>query len=97
MLASVLIWFGKMGDYLISDQSCVNVFCKDVGLFNPGSCTIGWSGYLGESVACCMSLAAVSDTTLPRRIGDVGCGGAVCHRIVQQCRQKQQGHSPGYS
>eukprot|EP00116_Pleurobrachia_bachei_P007174 sb/3467436/ len=47
MLAAVLLWFGMMDSYKLTDQSCVNVFCNQVGLFDPGSCTIGWSGLLG--------------------------------------------------
>lgn len=47
MLASILLWFGMMDSYVLTDQSCVNVFCNQVGLFDPGSCTLGWSGLLG--------------------------------------------------
>jgi len=47
ILVGVLLWLGMMGGYDRFDQSCANVFCKDLGPFNLGSCQIGWSGYLG--------------------------------------------------
>jgi len=47
ILASVLLWLGMMGEYVVKDQSCVNIFCDEISMFNPGSCTIGWSAYLG--------------------------------------------------
>ena len=49
ILVGVLLWLGMMGGYDRFDQSCANVFCKDLGPFNLGSCQIGWSGYLGKS------------------------------------------------
>lgn len=47
ILVAVLLWLGMMGEYKLTDQSCPNVFCGEIGPFNLGHCQIGWSGYLG--------------------------------------------------
>jgi len=47
ILVAVLLWLGMMGEYKVTDQSCPNIFCGEIGPFDLGHCQIGWSGYLG--------------------------------------------------
>lgn len=64
ILVAVLLWLGMFGEYNLTDQSCVNVFCDAVGTFDIGNCSIGWSGYLGFAswvvlvVACLVTCCA---------------------------------------
>lgn len=47
VLVAGVLWMGFMGEYEVGDAACVNVFCQNLGLFDLGDCTIGWSAYLG--------------------------------------------------
>lgn len=71
ILVSVLLWLGMMGNYALTDQSCLNVFCDDVGAFDFGNCSIGWSGYLGFASWLLLVVATIVTCCTARHYGRI--------------------------